>query len=246
MAASRISSWSLDANRRRGRPRLRTVEPPDSQVITGDREVQGMSRGGVREPPIQVRSCPSGSCLLKSLEVLAASDFSFAAASDPLWELAAVRVETKQVERAAEALGREVADDERDVAENRPQPRADHVPGAGRHRRAGASNRGRRPPRQAAGRFGQDPRGQAGHPVDGRRARQGGPARARPAVDDGRMPWRNPYPAHREMFIVPPARLRGRSDDPPIGPGHGDRHGLARPGCRSRTDLPWRHPRRRE
>ena len=30
---------------------------------------------------------------------------------------AAVRVETKQVERAAEALGREVAADERDVAE---------------------------------------------------------------------------------------------------------------------------------
>ena len=42
---------------------------------------------------------------------LAASDFSFAAASDLLWKLAAVRVETKQVERCAEALGREVADD---------------------------------------------------------------------------------------------------------------------------------------
>ena len=48
---------------------------------------------------------------------LAASDFSFAAASDLLWELAAVRVDTKQVERCAEALGREVADEERDVAE---------------------------------------------------------------------------------------------------------------------------------
>ena len=53
---------------------------------------------------------------------LAASDFSFAAASDLLWELAAVRVETKQVERAAEALGREVADDERAVAETVPSP----------------------------------------------------------------------------------------------------------------------------
>ena len=53
---------------------------------------------------------------------LAASDFSFAAASDLLWELAAVRVETKQVERAAEALGREVAADERDVAETVPSP----------------------------------------------------------------------------------------------------------------------------
>ena len=53
---------------------------------------------------------------------LAASDFSFAAASDLLWELAAVRVETKQVERCAEALGREVADDERAVAETVPSP----------------------------------------------------------------------------------------------------------------------------
>ena len=53
---------------------------------------------------------------------LAASDFSFAAASGLLWELAAVRVETKQVERAAEALGREVAADERDVAETVPSP----------------------------------------------------------------------------------------------------------------------------
>ena len=53
---------------------------------------------------------------------LAASDFSFAAASGLLWELAAVRVETKQVERAAEALGREVAADERDVADTVPSP----------------------------------------------------------------------------------------------------------------------------
>ena len=53
---------------------------------------------------------------------LAASDFSFAAASGLLWELAAVRVETKQVERAAEALGREVAADEREVAETVPSP----------------------------------------------------------------------------------------------------------------------------
>ncbi len=53
---------------------------------------------------------------------LAASDFSFAAASDLLWELAAVRVETKQFERAAAALGGEVADDERAVAETVPSP----------------------------------------------------------------------------------------------------------------------------
>ena len=45
---------------------------------------------------------------------LAAADFSFAAASDLLWELAGVRIDTKQVERCAEALGRQVATDERD------------------------------------------------------------------------------------------------------------------------------------
>ena len=53
---------------------------------------------------------------------LAASGFSFAAASDLLWKLAAVRVETKQVERCAEALGRAVAADERAVAETVPSP----------------------------------------------------------------------------------------------------------------------------
>ena len=112
----------------------------------------------------------------------AASDFSFAAASDLLWKLAAVRAETKQVERCAEALGRAVADDERTVFEPVPSPVADDVPGVGRQRRAGARGRGRRPRWQAAGRFGQDPRGQAGHRVKGRRARPGGPARARPRV----------------------------------------------------------------
>ena len=39
-----------------------------------------------------------------------------------LWELVAVRVETKQVERCAEALGRAVAADERAVAETVPSP----------------------------------------------------------------------------------------------------------------------------
>ena len=53
---------------------------------------------------------------------LAASGFRFSAASDLLWKLAAVRVETKQVERCAEALGRTVAADERAVAETVPSP----------------------------------------------------------------------------------------------------------------------------
>src|SRR5437867_2709669 len=44
-----------------------------------------------------------------------AARVSFAESSDLLAELAGVRVEAKHVERAAEALGREVADDERGV-----------------------------------------------------------------------------------------------------------------------------------
>ena len=51
---------------------------------------------------------------------LAAAEGSFAKASGLLWELAGVRIETKQVERTAEALGREVAADERDVVEPAP------------------------------------------------------------------------------------------------------------------------------
>ena len=51
---------------------------------------------------------------------LAAAEGSFAKASGLLWELAGVRIETKQVERTAEALGREVAADERQVVEPAP------------------------------------------------------------------------------------------------------------------------------
>ena len=50
----------------------------------------------------------------------AAASVSFAEAGELLRELAGARVETKQVERTAEALGREVADDERDVVEPEP------------------------------------------------------------------------------------------------------------------------------
>ena len=53
---------------------------------------------------------------------LAAAEGSFAKASGLLWELAGVRIETRQVERTAEALGREVAADERDVVEPAPGP----------------------------------------------------------------------------------------------------------------------------
>ena len=57
---------------------------------------------------------------------LAAAEVSFAKTGELLGELAGVHVESKQVERAAEALGREVAADERDVVEP--------VPGAPRRR----------------------------------------------------------------------------------------------------------------
>ena len=49
---------------------------------------------------------------------LAAAEVSFAKASELLGALAGIRVESKQVERTAEALGREVAADERAVTES--------------------------------------------------------------------------------------------------------------------------------
>ena len=63
---------------------------------------------------------------------------------------------------------------------NRPQLRADDVPGAGRARRAGAPRRGRRPPRQAARGSAKTRDHRWPRRVDGRNTRQGGPARARP------------------------------------------------------------------
>ena len=74
---------------------------------------------------------------------LAAARASFAEMGALLHDLAGVNVDAKQAERTAEALGREIAVDERDVVE--PEPGADHVPGHGRHRRAGAAGRARRP-----------------------------------------------------------------------------------------------------
>ena len=80
------------------------------------------------------------------------------------------------VERTVEALGCEIAADERDVAEPLPSPAPTMYHGLDGTGRAGAPHRGRRSPRQAARRFGQDQRGQAGHRVDGRNTRQTRPA----------------------------------------------------------------------
>lgn len=48
---------------------------------------------------------------------LTAATVSFAESSELLWELAGVRVDPKRVERNAEALGREIADDEEQIVE---------------------------------------------------------------------------------------------------------------------------------
>ena len=56
---------------------------------------------------------------------LTAAEGSFAKASEWLTALAGVDVETRQVERCAEALGRDIADDERSVTE---QPAAALAP----------------------------------------------------------------------------------------------------------------------
>ena len=61
---------------------------------------------------------------------LAATSVSFAEASEWMGELAGVAVDPKQVERIAEALGREVAADERERVEPRTRRGIDDVPGA--------------------------------------------------------------------------------------------------------------------
>ena len=51
---------------------------------------------------------------------LVAAEVSFARAAELMGALAGVPIDAKQVERAAEALGREIADDERAVIEPPP------------------------------------------------------------------------------------------------------------------------------
>ena len=105
-----------------------------------------------------------------------------AEASALLGELAGVGVETKQVERTAEALGREVAGDERRVVE--PEPGAAPTMYLGLDgtgvpvRKSEVDGRAGKQPRRQR----QDPRGQARHRLDGRTARRRRQARARPRV----------------------------------------------------------------
>ena len=108
---------------------------------------------------------------------LAAASVSFAEASELLGELAGVAVDAKQVERTAEALGREVAGDERAAVE--PEPGAAPTMYLGLDgtgvpvRKSEVEGRCGKQPDGG----GQDPRGQAGHRVDGRNARHQRPTR---------------------------------------------------------------------
>ena len=88
----------------------RVVQRLPEGLQRGSNAVAGrLGRTTARLPIPPLRPGPGG---VHDKKVRIAVDFSFAAASDLLWELAAVRVE-----RCAEALGREVAADERAVAE---------------------------------------------------------------------------------------------------------------------------------
>ena len=111
---------------------------------------------------------------------------SFEEGHELLHELAGVNVPTKHVERAAEALGRETAVDEKLVVE---PPRANEplapnaVPGDGWYGCTGAQGGVGGPPGQAARRLSQDARGQARHDLERRGAGQERHARARPGLD---------------------------------------------------------------
>ena len=106
---------------------------------------------------------------------------SFQEGSELLSELSGIEVGAKQVERTAEALGREIAQHERQVVEsaNSSEIPETLLPGSGRHRGADAPLRARRPRRQAARRIGQDPRGETVYAVECPGARRGGSAGAR-------------------------------------------------------------------
>ena len=114
---------------------------------------------------------------------MTAAEVSFAKASELLAALAGVEVETRQVERCAEALGREIARYECAVREQTaPAPAPTMylgLDGTGVPVRPTevAGRRGKQPDGSA-----KTPRGQAGDGVNGRRARRRGPALPRPGV----------------------------------------------------------------
>ena len=152
---------------------------------------------------------------------LTAAEVSFAKASELLMVLAGVDVETRQVERTAEALGREVSDDERAVTEQTAPAPAPTVylglDGTGIPVR----------PAEVEGRRGKQPDGSAKtrevklvNRVDGRRARQTGPAPPRPPGRSATTPRSRARPAATPTRSRPPsrnasiARLNGAASTP--------------------------------
>ena len=145
---------------------------------------------GCRRPLTLDRACYHGDRALGLAETslspgatrmvgLAAADFSFAATSDLLWERSGVRIENKHGERCGEALGCQIAADERDRVAPAPAAAPTMYVGWTATGVRVRKIRGGRPARQAARPFGQDPRCQAGHRVlaEGATSRQ---ARPRP------------------------------------------------------------------
>ena len=97
---------------------------------------------------------------------------SFQDGSSLLRELGGVEVDPKRVEREAERLGAEIAEDEKSFilpANSTPPP--DPLHGPRRHWHPHAPPRARRASGQAAGRLGQDPRGQGVRRLDRREQR---------------------------------------------------------------------------
>ena len=141
---------------------------------------------------------------------LAAARVSFAETTAFLRELAGLDIEPKRVERQAEALGREIAQDERQVIETRTRPDPDPLPRSRRHRRAHAQGRDPRSPRQAARRLRQDPRGQDRRRLVGRHHRPRRRARARPRLrllQRRHRVCRQPRYRHRALPLRP-SRVR--------------------------------------
>ena len=143
---------------------------------------------------------------------LAAAMVSFAEGSELMGELAGVRVEAKQVERTAEVLGREIAQDERQVVDPSP-PSASTMylgmdgTGVPVRKEELVDRAGKQPDGSAKTR-----RGQAGHGLERRRARRGRHPRARPRLGQllgGHRERRQPRHGRRSLGVRPAGGPRG-------------------------------------
>ena len=164
----------------------------------------------------------------------AAARVSFAESSELLAELAGLRIDPKRVERAAEALGGEIAEDECVRIESEPPSAPTMYLGMDGTGVPVRREETEGPCGQAARRIRQDAGGQAGHALDSGSPRPGRPAEARPGLNQllgGDRECGRPRYRPRAVGVCPAGGPRGRA------PGLWRGQASGRAGRRSRLDL---------